>query len=146
MKTLLLALALALTAGPLFGQTHVPNDADKINLLRAEAAKRKLNWEIACIPGENRTLDSYAGFAWMKGTKAYGDGGAIYYEDGVRNWWAVTDKTIGGAAYALYEKIQGPPNQIVEHKPKPEKKPTGCDYNIVLDNEHPTLRPCKEPK
>ena len=144
MKTTILALLLLTTTCPLFGQTRASNDADKINLLKTEAAKRKLNWEIICVPDDTKNQDTYDGMAWLKGTTRFGEG--IFYEEGVRNWWAVNGKTIGETAEALYKAIQSPPNMIVEHKPKPTPKREGCNYNIVLDNDHTTLKPCKEPK
>jgi hypothetical protein len=145
MKTTILALLFFAAACPLFGQTHIPNDADKINLLKSEAAKRKLNWQIICVPGNTKSQDYYEGIAWLKGTVRFGEG--AYYEEGVRNWWSVEDRTIGEVAYGLYKAIQGPPNQIVKHEPKPPvARDMSCNYNVVLDNDHTTLKPCKEPK
>ena len=120
--------------------THELTGAEKVILLRQRAKVSGLYWYIFCIPKEDGT-EYYEANAFQNGSMDYGE--FQYYEDGVRNWWSASGDTIGDAAYALYRKIQGPPNQVVEHRPPPSsKKKSNCDYNTVLDSRHATKKPC----
>jgi hypothetical protein len=120
---------------------HRLSDSDKVALLRTEAKKRGLLWEIFCVPKEDGTVDHYEATAWLKGSVDYGIGGVYYYEDGVRDWWADDGNSASEAAYALYKAIQRPPTQIAKHKPKKEGN---CAYQKVLDSEHSNNIPCEK--
>lgn len=121
----------------------------KVALLRSEAKKRGLEWFIFCVPRSDGALSYYQGQAWLKGTTRFGRDANFYIEEGVRDWWAVGSgerpQTPQDAAFLLYQKVQGPPNEIAEHKPKEIAWKHGtCDYNTVLDSGHKSNIPCEK--
>lgn len=120
--------------------------AKKVELLRSEAKKRGLHWDVFCVPGFHNEPNHYQGNAYQDGAVDYGGTDHEYIEDGVRDWWSETADSAEDAAYALYQSIQEAPNMHPEHRPIVEPSfDSKCDYNIVLDSKHKGAIPCRKP-
>lgn len=91
-------------------------DKQKIDLLRKEAHARGLHWEARCAVVPNGSEDFIA-FAYPRDYKD----GAIYYEDGARDYWGEFGTSQADAAYKLYFSIQQPPPLHPNHAPNYEE-------------------------
>jgi hypothetical protein len=119
--------------------TPEPSNEEKVGLLRKLAKTESLHWNILCVPNNDRTVNHYQGDAFQNGTVDFGNG--FYYEDGVRDWWTADGDTPEDAAYALYQAIQGPPTQHIDHRPVIKGN---CNYQEVLNSQTEAKTPCKQ--
>lgn len=111
---------------------------EKVNLLRTEAKKRGIRWNIFCIPKSAFEDERYQADAFQDG-----DTGSRYVEDGAKDWWSETASTPEEAAYLLSISIQGPPELTADHKPA-ATSPGSCNFNTVLDSKHEGRIPCEK--
>ena len=114
-------------------------DEQKVGLLRSEAKKRGIRWEIMCVPKSDYEPEHYQGDAFQPDDKSET---SRYAEDGAKDWWAETAPTPAEAAYVLSKSIQSAPNITVDHKSLYVDNPSDCAYNVVLDSKHLNNVPC----
>lgn len=114
-------------------------DAEKIARLNARAKPMGLRWKVICIPDEKGGVENYLGYAEQKTSPE----GAIYYEDGRRDWWSASGNSPIEAADNLYEALAEGPNQTISHDPGKPKRGK-CNYNTVLSSNSKTVRPCED--
>ncbi len=84
-------------------------DAQKIDLLRQEAKKQGMAWDVFCTKWYEDEPESFLGAAHRVGERA----------DDLHDRWLESAPTQADAAYALYLSIQGAPT----HPARPPDKP-----------------------
>ena len=120
------------------------NIAQADSLLRSEAAKRKIKWEVICVPTyDPNGHNSYQADAYQPDDIDVMD---RYVNHGAKDWWAVTENTLEEAEYNLYLVIQKSPTIKAVQEPPVLKNNSGCNYNIILDSKHKGLIPCDKEK
>lgn len=112
-------------------------DKQKITLLQNKTKEMGLRWYVFCVPGNDADPQSYEGVATYLGD----DGHAVYIEDGAKPKWLATGDTPANAAYALVRELDHPADYIPDHRPGSDPS---CDYNTVVNGEHPNGIPCKQ--
>ena len=143
-KIYILIFALVVVVGCKINTTAVKDltDEQKVSLLREEAKKQNIRWEIICVPKiDNEKSQHYQAEAFQSSDHSED---SRYIEDGAKGWWAETAPTPAEAAYLLSQSIQKSPNIPVVHKPAYMENGSDCAYNIILDSEHPNNIPCKK--
>ena len=85
-------------------EVRKPSDHDKVALLRAEAAKRGIKWEVWCIYWAKPDQEGFQAEAHRKGEP----------DDEYHDRWMMDGYTQAEAAYKLYFAIQGPPTHPAE--------------------------------
>lgn len=112
----------ATTTGTITGDVH--KEPTWIAQLRAEAAKRRLRWTVECshLNDDGDTPEeAYIARAHLFGSPKEHDND-IYIEDGAVPAWFAFGPNATVAARELLGAIQGPPNDVPEHRPVEKRK------------------------
>jgi hypothetical protein len=116
-------------------------DAQKVAALQNVAAQKGVYWYVFCVPKGEEEDQQFQAVAKTNATPH----DAVYIEDGALPYWIATAATPAEAAYELSKELQHPADFMPDHKPAPVATyPDDCDYNTVLDSNHPQGIPCKK--